>query len=65
VSAIPPLRHAELVSASIAPFKPSARDEKWTLKQVQGDELDRYRETARVNHHPIEIIGEAMHGALR
>ncbi|WP_165271730.1 hypothetical protein [Pelagerythrobacter rhizovicinus] len=32
-------RHAELVSAFIAPSKPAARAEKWTLKQVQGDEI--------------------------
>ena len=33
------LRHAELVSASISPQAPAARDEEWTLKQVQGDDL--------------------------
>ncbi len=32
-------RHAELVSASILPPARTARAEKWTLKQVQGDEL--------------------------
>ena len=32
-------RHAELVSASIVPHTQSKREEKWTLKQVQGDEL--------------------------
>jgi cysteinyl-tRNA synthetase len=32
-------RHAELVSASIAPNEPPVEAEKWTLKQVQGDEL--------------------------
>jgi hypothetical protein len=31
------IRHAELVSASIVPLRPSARAAKWTLKQVQGD----------------------------
>lgn len=31
-------RHAELVSASIPPHAPTARAEKWTLKQVQGDD---------------------------
>ena len=31
-------RHAELVSASIAPSQPLAGDEEWTLKQVQGDD---------------------------
>ena len=31
-------RHAELVSASIAPHGPSVQVEKWTLKQAQGDE---------------------------
>jgi hypothetical protein len=31
-------RHAELVSASILPLARTARAEKWTLKQVQGDE---------------------------
>jgi cysteinyl-tRNA synthetase len=30
-------RHAELVSASIAPHNPQVEAEKWTLKQVQGD----------------------------
>jgi tRNA pseudouridine55 synthase len=33
------LRHAELVSASIAPQNRSAAADKWTLKQVQGDGL--------------------------
>jgi tRNA pseudouridine55 synthase len=32
------LRHAELVSASKSRQAPSAREEEWTLKQVQGDE---------------------------
>jgi hypothetical protein len=32
-------RHAELVSASIAPPRPVVREEGWTLKQVQGDEI--------------------------
>jgi hypothetical protein len=37
--AAPPLnRHAELVSASIEQPRAVARGEKWTLKQVQGDE---------------------------
>jgi hypothetical protein len=31
-------RHAELVSASIVPHGPAQRAEKWTLKQVQGDD---------------------------
>ena len=31
------VRHAELVSASIAPSQSEVSDEKWTLKQVQGD----------------------------
>ncbi|MFC4292533.1 cysteine--tRNA ligase [Sphingorhabdus arenilitoris] len=31
-------RHAELVSASIAPKDPPVEAEKWNLKQVQGDE---------------------------
>ena len=31
------VRHAELVSASILPTAPSVPEEKWTLKQVQGD----------------------------
>ncbi len=31
-------RHAELVSASIVPNEASVEAEKWTLKQVQGDE---------------------------
>ena len=31
-------RHAELVSASILHPAQTARAEKWTLKQVQGDE---------------------------
>jgi len=33
------LRHAELVSASIAPPGPVSQEEEWTLNQVQGDEL--------------------------
>lgn len=32
------IRHAELVSASIVPQNPPVPAEKWTLKQVQGDE---------------------------
>jgi hypothetical protein len=28
---------AQLGSASIVPIRPKGRDEKWTLKQVQGD----------------------------
>jgi hypothetical protein len=32
------IRHAELVSASIYPLS-SGYDAKWTLKQVQGDEV--------------------------
>jgi hypothetical protein len=32
-----PRRHAELVSASIAPQKIAPPAEAWTLKQVQGD----------------------------
>jgi hypothetical protein len=35
-----PIRHAELVSASIAPQTMLSREEKWTLKQVQGDESE-------------------------
>lgn len=31
-------RHAEPVSASIASNEPPVDSEKWTLKQVQGDE---------------------------
>jgi tRNA pseudouridine55 synthase len=31
------IRHAELVSASIPPLAPAAREGEWTLKQVQGD----------------------------
>ena len=31
-------RHAELVSASILHLARTARADKWTLKQVQGDE---------------------------
>jgi hypothetical protein len=33
------IRHPELVSGSIAPPHRTAQDEKWTLKQVQGDEV--------------------------
>jgi tRNA pseudouridine55 synthase len=32
------IRHAELVSASIAPLHRVEREEEWTLKQVQGDD---------------------------
>ncbi|MEL6875993.1 MAG: hypothetical protein AAGM33_11015 [Pseudomonadota bacterium] len=31
-------RHAELVSAPIMPFQNLSSDQKWALKQVQGDE---------------------------
>jgi hypothetical protein len=31
--------HPELVSGSIVPNKPPVADDKWTLKQVQGDAL--------------------------
>ena len=34
---VSPQRHAELVSASIVQHRPKGGDEKWTLKQVQGD----------------------------
>jgi hypothetical protein len=34
-----PLRHAELVSASIVQPRLTLDAEKWTLKQVQGDGL--------------------------
>jgi hypothetical protein len=33
-------RHAELVSASIAPSGETVWEERWTLKQVQGDGSD-------------------------
>ena len=36
-------RHAELVSASTAPQRLSSRAAKWTLKQVQGDEVACFR----------------------
>jgi hypothetical protein len=32
-----PIRHAELVSASISPPAQADQVEEWTLKQVQGD----------------------------
>jgi len=38
-SALPP-RHPELVSGSIAPHSPPVAIDKWTLKQVQGDDAD-------------------------
>ncbi|KPF85925.1 cysteine--tRNA ligase [Novosphingobium sp. AAP93] len=37
-------RHAELVSASISPPEPWVRDEGWTLKQVQGDGFESWRD---------------------
>jgi hypothetical protein len=37
--ALPHTRHAELVSASIVAPALSGDAEKWTLKQVQGDEV--------------------------
>jgi hypothetical protein len=37
-------RHAELVSASILPHARTVRAEKWTLKQVQGGELEKSNE---------------------
>ena len=33
-------RHPEFISGSIAPHKPERETEKWTLKQVQGDEVE-------------------------
>jgi hypothetical protein len=39
-------RHAELVSASTLPPARTACAEKWTLKQVQGDEF-RYADEAQ------------------
>jgi hypothetical protein len=43
-------RHAELVSpsvtdvpASIVPRKPEGREDKWTLKQVQGDDNSTFK----------------------
>jgi tRNA pseudouridine55 synthase len=33
------VRHAELVSAPIVPPKPTVEADKWTLKQVQGDDV--------------------------
>jgi hypothetical protein len=33
-------RHAELVSASIVPNKPTYSADKWTLQQVQGDGVE-------------------------
>ncbi len=33
-------RHPELVSGSIVPHKPAVDADKWTLKQVQGDDAD-------------------------
>jgi hypothetical protein len=41
-----PPRHAELVSASMLHPAKSVQFEKWTLKQVQGDEI-RELETAQ------------------
>jgi hypothetical protein len=34
------LRHPELGSGSIVPTKPPVAADKWTLKQVQGDDAD-------------------------
>jgi tRNA pseudouridine55 synthase len=34
------IRHPELVSGSIAPQEPKLQDDRWTLKQVQGDESE-------------------------
>jgi len=39
-------RHAELVSASIAPSQPALCEDGWTLKQVQGDEFDMFADLA-------------------
>jgi hypothetical protein len=36
-------RHAELGSASIVPRKPEGREDKWTLKQVQGDDNSTFK----------------------
>ncbi|RSU75223.1 hypothetical protein BRX37_11660 [Sphingomonas sp. S-NIH.Pt3_0716] len=48
-------RHAELVSASIKPNKPLVYWEKWTLKQVQGDD-DRMAKTGRQPSNPDIVI---------
>src|SRR5690606_26552317 len=42
-------RHAELVSASIAPHARPVQDERWTLKQVQGDETWRASSEQRLD----------------
>ena len=44
-------RHAELVSAPISQHVPWLRDEEWTLKQVQGDEL-------YLDHQNRDVIDE-------
>lgn len=36
-------RHAELASASIVPRKPEGREDKWTLKHVQGDDNSTFK----------------------
>ena len=51
----PVFRHAELVSASIP--ETSARMEKWTLKQVQGDGL-----TAAVEAQ--KLLGISLEGSV-
>jgi len=54
------VRHAELVSASILPTAPSVPEEKWTLKQVQGDEFSKMVERRQTQPHrqimPIGVL---------
>jgi hypothetical protein len=52
---LPPTRHAELVSASNAPHAPTGRDEKWTLKRVQGDGLGSASKAQKLPRMKLEI----------
>jgi hypothetical protein len=44
-------RHAELVSASMAPTDAAVRVGKWTLKQVQGDDVHRVVRYWEIDDH--------------
>ena len=49
-----PIRHAELVSASISPRRAKACGARWTLKQVQGDE--RWAWQKRIFWLPVLLV---------
>ncbi|PLK24659.1 error-prone DNA polymerase [Porphyrobacter sp. TH134] len=55
-------RHAELVSASISPSEAAAKEERWTLKQVQGDgKMERTAPFADLLPHVAEQLPTLKH----